>query len=283
MAIWLARSGVRVRIIDKNQEPAPYSRALAVQPRTLEFYRQLGFGDEVAASGLAVPGVSIWVDGKRTARVPFSRIGEGLTPYPYLLIFPQDEHERFLLERLQDAGIHVERNTELVSFEQSEGGVHATLRTADASPVTCIARYLAGCDGAHSTVRANLGIGFPGGSYSRLFYVADVEASGATVDRELHIELDESDDLLAVFPLKAQGRVRLVGVIRDDRIAAGRVPVYEDIGKKVIDRLDVRVTAVNWFSSYRVHPTGWPRYFATPTFSWPATRRTFIAPSVARA
>lgn len=68
-----------------------------------------------------------------------------------LLIFPQDEHERLLLGRLKYAGIHVERNTEFVAFEQSEDGVRATLRTAGASPETCTARYLAGCDGAHST------------------------------------------------------------------------------------------------------------------------------------
>ena len=40
LAIWLARSGIRVRIIDKAPEPGTTSRALAVQVRTLELYRQ---------------------------------------------------------------------------------------------------------------------------------------------------------------------------------------------------------------------------------------------------
>lgn len=109
-----------------------------------------------------------------------------------------------MLERLQGAGIHVERNTELVAFEQSEGGVRATLRTAGASPETCAARYLAGCD-EHTRRCVQTSESDSRGAATHGFYVADVEASGATVDRELHLELDESDDLLAVFPLKAQG------------------------------------------------------------------------------
>ena len=39
LALWLARLGVRVRIIDKTAEPGTTSRAVAVQARTLELYR----------------------------------------------------------------------------------------------------------------------------------------------------------------------------------------------------------------------------------------------------
>ena len=52
------------------------------------------------------------------------------------------------------------------------------LKRPDGSEEICEAAYLAGCDGARSTVREALGIGFPGGTYEGLFYVADVEASG---------------------------------------------------------------------------------------------------------
>ena len=54
LALWLTRLGVRVRIVDKTSEPGTTSRALAVQARTLEFYGQLGFADEVVAQGAAV-------------------------------------------------------------------------------------------------------------------------------------------------------------------------------------------------------------------------------------
>ena len=50
LALWLTKMGVKVRIIDKAPEPGTTSRALAVQARTLELYRQLDLADAVADS-----------------------------------------------------------------------------------------------------------------------------------------------------------------------------------------------------------------------------------------
>ena len=47
LALWLTRLGIRPRIIDKTAEPGTSSRALAVQARTMELYRQLGLTDAV--------------------------------------------------------------------------------------------------------------------------------------------------------------------------------------------------------------------------------------------
>src|SRR5439155_20275694 len=129
------------------------------------------------------------------------------------LIYPQDEHERLLIDRLAEAGAEVERRTELVGFEETAGGVLARLRRADGVPDACEAAYVAGCDGAHSAVRDRQGIGFPGGTYDHLFYVADVEARGAAMNGELHAAVDTTD-FLAVFPLKKDGRALLIGTVR---------------------------------------------------------------------
>src|SRR6059058_5600034 len=51
LALWLTRCGVRVRIIDKTPEPGTTSRAIGVQARTLELYRQIGLADDVVARG----------------------------------------------------------------------------------------------------------------------------------------------------------------------------------------------------------------------------------------
>src|SRR5271167_3351955 len=100
LALWLTQLGVRVRIVDKTAEPGTTSRALAVQARTLELYRQLDLADAVVERAHEVPAVNLWARGAKKARIDFERAGVGLTPYPYLRIFPQDEHERLLIERL---------------------------------------------------------------------------------------------------------------------------------------------------------------------------------------
>jgi 2-polyprenyl-6-methoxyphenol hydroxylase-like FAD-dependent oxidoreductase len=116
LALWLGKLGIKLRLIDKAAEPGTTSRALAVQARTLELYRQLDLAETVLAKGNKVPAVNLWVRGERAARLRFETVGADLTPYAFLQIFPQDQHERLLIERLGAFGISVERRTELMGF-----------------------------------------------------------------------------------------------------------------------------------------------------------------------
>ena len=252
LALGLTRLGVKVRIIDKAAEPGTTSRALAVQARTLELYRQLDLSDAVLKLGHKVPAVNLWVKGEPATRLSFERIGSNLTPYSFLHIFPQDHHERLLIERLQALGVSVERRTELVSFTEEGGQVIARLRGPQGREERCEASYIAGCDGAHSTVRDGIGIGFPGGTYRQVFYVADVEAAGPPINGELHLDLDEAD-FLAVFPLPGQGRARLIGTVRDERADRADTLKFEDVSDRAIKHLKVDLRKVNWFSTYHVH------------------------------
>ena len=252
LALWLTKLGVKVRIVDKTAEPGTTSRALGVQARTLELYRQLDLTDAVLNHGHKVPAVNLWVKGEPATRLSFERIGSDLTPYSFLHIFPQDQHERLLIERLQALGVFVERRTELVSFTEEGGRVIARLRGPESREETCETSYIAGCDGAHSTVRGTIGTGFPGGTYRQVFYVADVEAAGPPVNGELHVDLDEAD-FLGVFPLTGKGRARLIGTVRDERADHADTLKFEDVSDRAIKHLKVDVRKVNWFSTYHVH------------------------------
>src|SRR5271168_4933828 len=101
LALWLTKLGVPARIIDKTAGPGETSRALAVQARTLELYRQLDLTDAVIARGAKAPAINLWAKGERAVRVPFDTVGAGLTPYSFFEIFPQDEHEKLLVARLK--------------------------------------------------------------------------------------------------------------------------------------------------------------------------------------
>ncbi len=252
LALWLTKLGVRVRIVDKTAEPGTTSRALAVQARTLELYRQLDLTEAVLARGHKVPAINLWVKGEATARISFGSVGSSLTPYPFLHIFPQDQHERLLIERLQALGVTVERRTELIRFANEENGVTALLRGPDGQEHECGARYIAGCDGARSIVRETAGTGFPGGTYRQVFYVADVDAAGSAVNGELHIDLDQAD-FLGVFPLAGEGKARLIGTVRNDRADRADTLTFKDVSDRAINHLKVGVNKVNWFSTYHVH------------------------------
>jgi len=250
LALWLTKLGAKVRIVDKTATAGTTSRALAVHARTLELYRQLDLADAVIAKGHKVPAVNLWVGGGKKATISFENVGADITAYPFLHIFPQDEHEKLLISRLAYLGITVERSVECVGFEDKGDRIVARLRRPDKSEEVFEASWLAGCDGAGSMARKALGVGFPGGDYNHIFYVADVDASGPPMDGELHVDLDQAD-FLAVFPLAGQGRARLVGAIRD--VKHPELIQFEDISPRAIENLKISVGKVNWFSHYHVH------------------------------
>jgi 2-polyprenyl-6-methoxyphenol hydroxylase-like FAD-dependent oxidoreductase len=250
MALWLTRLGVPIRIIDKTAEPGTTSRAVAVQARTLEFYRQIGLADAVIARGRHVSAANMWVAGRHVARAVFGNMGADISPYAYAFIFEQDEHERLLIDALLDNGVCVERQTELAHFEERSDRVVAWLRRPDGRLDACEAAFVAGCDGAHSRVRETLSIGFPGGTYEHLFYVADVDARGVVMNGDVHVALDRTD-FLAVFPLKDPNRARLVGTVRDEMDREDLT--WDDVSTRVIEWMRIDIDAVNWFSTYHVH------------------------------
>jgi len=252
LALWLTKAGVSVRIIDKAAEPGTSSRALGVQARTLELYRQMGIADELLKESVNVAAGNFWVGGKHIARIGLADSGKELSPFAGFVIFPQDAHERMLIDQLQALGVAVERSTELVRFHDDGAIVHGTIRRPDGTEEECEAYFLAGCDGAHSAVRVGLRIGFPGGTYDELFYVADAEVTGPVANHEIHIDFS-SADFLAVFPMRGERRVRLIGAVVVKTDAEQKRLTFADVSDQAIGDMKVEIRKVNWFSTYRVH------------------------------
>jgi 2-polyprenyl-6-methoxyphenol hydroxylase-like FAD-dependent oxidoreductase len=254
LALSLTVQKIPVRIVDRLSVPGTTSRAIGVQARTLELYNQFGLTQQLIENGVQVAAGNIWVNGNKVARIPIKDIGEGQSPYPYLLMYPQDEHEKLLIEKLGELGVTVERPVELLRFVDCGTHVEATLKHADGREETIVVQYLAGCDGASSIVRESLlgREGFAGGTYSQTFYVADVQISGPVDDDEVHVDVADKD-FVAIFPLKGRGKARLIGAVHPTQQTLGRALTFEDISTHALQQIKVTVDRVNWFSTYRVH------------------------------
>ncbi|MRX09013.1 NAD(P)-binding protein [Pseudoduganella sp. FT25W] len=247
LAIALARRGVAVRIIDKNSGPGQASRAMAVHARTLEFYRQLGFADAVLSQGIKIDAIHLREHGEDIAALPLNDIGAGLSPYPFVLAFPQDDHERFLVAQLQAEGVAVEWNTELESVTQDEWGVRAVLEY-NGDRIACSSTYLCGCDGARSRVRESLRLTFSGGTYDHLYYVADVQTAGPpNPDLLAHLG---AHTFALMLPVRSRGMQRLIGIMPP---GAPAEPDFESVRPVLEPLLGIKVDQVNWFSTYHVH------------------------------
>jgi 2-polyprenyl-6-methoxyphenol hydroxylase-like FAD-dependent oxidoreductase len=250
LALFLSKMGVRARIVDKSSGPGETSRALAMHARTLEFYRQIGIADDAISEGIKMEALHLWDEGKPVANVDVGDLGEGLSPYPFVLSYPQDYHEKMLVARLRDVGIEVERECALVDYTDDGDSVRATLRRGDEEE-RATAEYLCGCDGASSRVREVMGVGFPGGTYEALFFVADVAATGPAANGDLNAWLATGTFLL-VFPVRQSGTFRLVGIVPREAAAKKKIE-FDDIRPLIASLGAIDVHDVNWFSTYRTH------------------------------
>jgi 2-polyprenyl-6-methoxyphenol hydroxylase-like FAD-dependent oxidoreductase len=247
LALRLARHGTPFRLIDEREEAASESRALAVHARTLEFYDQLGLADAIVAAGTEVEGIHVHGGGRERVQLDIKKIGEGLSPYPFILDFPQDEHEHFLVERLRESAIEVERGTALLALHQTDDQVEVTLEGSKGREDASFS-YVCGCDGARSKVREDLGIGFGGGTYEHLYYVADVRLEKADTERHLHVATGV-DTFALRLPARKGKMERLVGLVPD----SVEQPRFDDVRASAESLLGTKVAELNWFSTYRVH------------------------------
>ncbi len=255
LALALVRRGVGVRIVDPQPGPAQQSRAMAVHARTLEFYRQFGWADAVIAGGVCARSAHLRRLGSKGERVEAAKLdltdmGAGLSPYPFVLTYPQDDHERFLAARLADLGVAVEWGVALKGFDQDADGVRAVLEGPGGAHEDVQALYLAGCDGLHSQARQGLGIGFSGGAYDQRFFVADVRIEGG-FDSDLYFNLG-AHGLMLMMPVRSSGMQRLIGLL-PPALSDRQHVSFDDIRPEAERLVGVKVAEVNWFSAYRVH------------------------------
>jgi 3-(3-hydroxy-phenyl)propionate hydroxylase len=204
-AMSLARAHIPVRLIDRALQPAPYSRAIGIQARTLELLEQHRIVEPFLELGHRARAANLYSNGQRRARLDFDPLQ---TRYPYLLFLDQSVTERLMTEHLATLGVTVERGVELTGFSQGSAGLNATLQRADGHTETLHPSYLIAADGAHSAIRHRLGAGFAGKTFEQTFLLADVLAETDWPDDEFHI-FASGDGLAALFPMGDE-RYRLI-------------------------------------------------------------------------
>src|SRR5262245_10015252 len=257
----LTRHGAACRVVDRAPRPSPYCKALGVQSRTLEIFDDLGIIDRALDRGLCMRAASVYRDGRLVNRTDLVFEPTPDVPYPYAFSMEQNVTEALLNEHLEGLGRQVERGVELLGFEQDDSGVTARLgRAGHEEEVRC--RYLVGCDGAHSTVRRVLGLGFEGDAYPGTFMLADVVVAWPLAADETHIFHAQGRSLFAI-PIRG-GRFRL-STIDERGIAAGgpehglfaqevSPPTLEEM-QAVVDQLAVPgavLSDLRWASRYRI-------------------------------
>ena len=254
LAVQLIRYGIDFVIVDKREDTTPFSKAIGVQARTLEIYQQIDLADRLIELGLPAKGVRLLEGGEQRAEVPLSNLGQGKSPYPFLLIVEQGRHERLLYEFIKSHGHDVRWQTTFDGFSQNDAGVAGTIVNANGEEQPVEAKYLVACDGPKSAIRHHLGLTFEGSTLERLFYVADVQIKW-DFPHDMLTACLAKDQSTAFFPMPGEDRYRIVGVFPEHTDKKeGEIP-FDEIEQQIREdsQVELDIYQVNWFSTYKVH------------------------------
>jgi len=185
MGALLHEYGIPFDIIDKKEGPSVHSKALGIQPRSLELLDRLGLAETFIEQGTQVSKVFFHSKKRIIGHVNFTGLN---TPYPYILSLPQSKSEEILIDHLEKRGVEVEWKTEY----QGKGEYD----------------YLIGCDGPKSFVREMAGLSFKGKEFKSRFALADFHIKRG-IDPHLFHLFFVSEGALGLIPLGGD-RMRLV-------------------------------------------------------------------------
>lgn len=252
MAAQLLRYGIQPLIIDGKKGPTDQSRALAVQARSMEIYRQMGLSNQALQEGIRAETISIQNDEEELVKLSLQKLGKNTTPFPFIQMLEQSKNERLLLGFLTQNCCPVYWNTTLADLSTEENKVTAHLKSDDKNSMVT-ADWLIGADGAHSFVRKKLQIDFKGDTYANKFYLADVEFDQPFADKQLTIILGHAS-FTAFFPVKDVNRFRIIAPLPKTLLDQEDVRFEEveaDLKKALPANLAIK--KCHAFSVYKLH------------------------------
>lgn len=272
LAAQLRLHGVRFRIIDRLVDRSRESRALAVQARTLEIFQTLGIAETLVSRGNTSARLVLHFSEPRVVEVRLGDVKATDTRFPFILFVSQAETEALLIEHLHSTGVTIERGVELETAQVDRDQVACVLRHADRPDEHVRARYLLGCDGAHSRVRKLAGIPFEGDTYPQDFVLGDVEVDGPLA-RDAINAFPRGPGIAMFFPLGHPRSWRVIAMAADGEGSGNDVPATGDASLAELQTIvdaptggSVRLHDPAWITHFRLHHRQTRHYRAGPMF-----------------
>ncbi|MEV0245675.1 rifampin monooxygenase [Nocardia sp. NPDC050712] len=237
---------VRVLVLEREPEPSSsFVRVVSLHMRSLELMAMRGLLDRLLERGRQRPVGGIFAGIVKP-------VPAGLdSTHPYLLGIPQPVIDRLLGEHALALGAQVRRGCAVTGFEQDEEGVAVEL--ADGERLR--SRYLVGCDGARSTVRKVLGVGFPG-----------EPARTETLMGELEVGVPQAEVAAKVAEIRETNPVFSLGPFGDEvyRVVVPAAGVGDRADPPTLEDFQQQLRAVAG-TDFGVHSPRWLSRFGDAT------------------
>lgn len=163
----LRAAGANVVVFEAQRARPPFSKALTMNCRSLEVLDMRGLLSPFLEEGATLPAAHF---AALDTRLDLRALD---THLPYTLVLPQRRTEELLERAARELGAPIHFGHALEGFVEDEGGV--TLKVAGGGRALDVrAKWVVGCDGARSTVRAGAAIPFEGTGTTMTAFQGDV-------------------------------------------------------------------------------------------------------------
>ena len=250
VACELLQRDIPVRLVDAGRGHSAHSRANVVWPRNLELLDRIGVTGDLLDIGHRLAGTAFYSRGRRLATAWMSRLPD--SPYPFALTLPQHDTERVLRRRFADLGGTLEEGVRLTALGNTPGGPAVKLEHEGGRVEELEPGWLIGADGAHSTVRKELGIAYDGPPVDVSFAITDARLT-TTLSEDLSHYCYAPSGAMVLGPM-GDGVHRIALSVPHDAYDEGSPPPLEMFQQVVDDRAAgrSRLEELLWSGSFRV-------------------------------
>lgn len=259
---------ISTRITERKSGPLKIGQADGIACRSIEMFEAFGFAEKVLKEAYWVNEVAFWrpqPDGNGLHRADrIQDVEDDLSEMPHVILSQARVHD-FYLEVMKNSARRLEPdyNRELQNLTRTDDPdypVTATFHCLDTGSIEILkARYVAGCDGARSTVRKSLGHTLNGEAARQLWGVMDVLAVTDFPDIRLKCAIQSADHgSILIIPREGGYLVRMyieLDTLHEDERASDRAVTADMLIEKARDILapyTLDVKEVAWWSAYEI-------------------------------
>lgn len=277
-AAWLARLKIPFIILEKRDGPLKIGQADGVQCRTVEVFESFGLSEDLVRDAYWVNEVCFWSvdqtndhgnvvvngeadDGGRIVRTGRTAdVAEGLSWQPHVILNQARLNEILTgdIKRHSDRdfeyGVAV-ADVKIDSNQPADPHQYAITVIAEKQGqlVTYRAKFVLGCDGAHSTVRRSLGHKMVGDTSDAVWGVMDIFPRTNFPDIRKKTTIRSAHGNLLIIPREGGSMVRFY-----IELPQGTVPKevkLEDLqatAKRIFSGFDMEFSETFWWSAYAI-------------------------------
>jgi phenol 2-monooxygenase len=262
-------------IVEQKPGPLELGQADGVACRTMEMFNAFGFAERLLREAYWVNETAFWKPGDdsqagivRSGRIKDTE--DGLSEFPHVILNQARVHEFYLEIMRKSASMlepHYGRRLVDVQVDHAEPATGYPVTASFASVVageggaieTIKARYVVGCDGARSVVRASIGQTLKGDSAHQAWGVMDVLAVTDFPDIRLKAVINSAEQGSIVLIPREGGYLVRIYVEMDEldageRVGARAITVDSVIAAagRVLHPYKLEVKQVAWWSVYEI-------------------------------